>query len=113
MKKVLLPLVIVSAVLFTACNNKKETTDREMVLLTDSMYKSNLGSDTAAITQQEAPEIAQPEIAAPVARAKKTAPRKTNTTYNEPVQNNTQPPAPVVVNTPAPTAPATTGTTGT
>lgn len=107
MKKVLLPLVIVSAVLFTACNSKKETTDREMVLLTDSMYKSNLGSDTAAITIQEAPEAAEPEVTAPVVRTKKPAPRKT---YNEPVQNNTQPPAPVAVNNPAPTTPATAGT---
>ena len=115
MKKVLLPLVIVSAVIFTACNSKKETTDREMVLLTDSMYKSNLGSDTAAIVQQEAPEAVQPEVAAPLVKTKKPAPRRTNTTYNQPVQDNsatTTAPLPVPNPTATP-APATTGTTGT
>jgi hypothetical protein len=113
MKKVLLPLVIVSAVFFTACNSKKEKTDREMVLLTDSMYKSNLGSDTAAIIPQETPQVAEPEVAAPVVRTKKPTPRRSNTNYNQPVPNNTQPPAPVAVNNPAPTTPATTGTAGT
>ncbi len=112
MKKVLLPLVIVSAVLFTACSSKKESTDREMVLLTDSMYKSNLGSDTAAMVEQQAPEMAEPQVAAPVVKTRKPAPRKTNTTYNQPVQNNSTTKAPVPV--PEPTvAPASTGTTGT
>jgi hypothetical protein len=115
MKKVLLPLVIASAVFFTACNSKKETTDREMVLLTDSMYKSNLGSDTSATVEQQAPEMAEPQVAAPVVKTRKPAPRKTNTTYNQPVRDNsstTTAPLPVPQPTALP-APATTGTSGT
>ncbi len=114
MKKVLLPLVIVSAVIFSACNSKKETTDREMVLLTDSMYKSNLGSDTAAIVEQQTPVMAEPEVAAPVVKTKKPVARKTNNSYNQPVRDNnatTTAPLPVPNPTAAP-APATTGTTG-
>ena len=116
MKKILLPFVIVSVVLFTACNSKKETSQREMVLLTDSMYKSNLGSDTAAIVAQPQPEPAAPVVAAPIVRTKKPVPHKSNTTYNQPVNNNNTTTPPVVVNnpsTPPAPAPSTTGTTGT
>lgn len=110
MKKILLPLTIVSLVAFSACSNKKETSQREMVLLTDSMYKSNLGSDTAAVVPLETPEPAAPVVAAPLVKIKKPAPRKTNKTYNEPVNNNTPP---VVNNSTTPPAPSTTGTAGT
>ena len=111
MKKLLLSLAIVSVVVFSACSNKKETSQREMVLLTDSMYKSNLGSDTAAVVPQQEPEPAAPVVAAPLVRTKKPAPRKTNKTYNEPANNNTPP---AVVNNPTtPPAPSTTGTAGT
>ena len=111
MKKILLPFAIFSVVLFAACNSKKETSEREMVLLTDSMYKSNLKSDTAAVAAQ--PELAAPEVTPPIVKTKSPVRRKTNTTYNQPVKNNTKTP-PVVVNNPttAP-APAPTGTTGT
>ena len=116
MKKILLPFAIFSVVLFAACNSKKETSEREMVLLTDSMYKSNLKSDTAAVAAQ--PELAAPEVTPPIVKTKSPVRRKTNTTYNQPVKNNTKTP-PVVVNNPttapapAPTGTETTAGTGT
>lgn len=100
MKKLLLPLAIVSAVIFTACSDKKDQTDREMVLLTDSSHNNSLSSDTAAM-QQTAPVAQAPQVAVPPVRTTVPAPRPAQPKYNQPVYSNTPAPqAPVV--TPAP-----------
>lgn len=122
MKKLLLPLAIVSAaVLFTACGNKKEEAGRDLVLLNDSLHNNSLASDTAAM-QPTAP-VAQEEVAAaPPVRSTKPATRPSTPKYNEPVRDNsttqtpvaTPAPAPEPTPTPAPTTEtAGTGTTGT
>ncbi len=114
MKRILLPLVIVSAVVFSACKDKKETTDREMVLLTDSSNISNLASDTAA-GQAVLPTPQEPVVAAPPVRSTSPAPRRQT---QAPVRSN-QPTTQAPVNTPAPTTtqptttPAPTETAGT
>jgi hypothetical protein len=96
MKRILLPLVIVSAIAFTACKDKKET-DREMVLLTDSSNISNLSSDTAA-GQAVLPVPQEPVVAAPPVRSTSPTPRRTT---QAPVRS-TQPTTQAPINTPAP-----------
>ncbi|MBC7934873.1 MAG: glycine zipper 2TM domain-containing protein [Rhizobacter sp.] len=121
MKKLLLPLAIASAVIFTACGDKKEETNRDMVLLTDSSHNNSLSSDTATM-QQTAPVAQEPLVTAPPVRSTNQTPRKTTNKYNQPVpKDNSTTQAPVVtpdpqtpVVTPAPsTETAGTGTTGT
>jgi hypothetical protein len=102
MKKLLLPLAIVSTVIFTACSDKKDQSDREMVLLTDSSHNNSLSSDTAAM-QQNAPVAQAPEVGVPPVRTTTPATRPAKPKYDQPVYNNnptTQ--APVVTPTPAP-----------
>ncbi|HMJ46930.1 MAG TPA: YMGG-like glycine zipper-containing protein [Ferruginibacter sp.] len=100
MKKFILPLAI--AAIFSACNTeKKDDTQREMVILNDSLYRNNVSSDTGTSI------VAEPAIGEPIA-VKPAAPRKTITksprkTYNPPVVSN-------VPNNPAP-LPTNTGTT--
>lgn len=116
MKRILLPLVIASAVIFTACKDKKETTERDLVLLTDSSNISNMGSDTAA-GQAIQPVAQQPVVTAPPVRSTNPRPRATTQAPVRSPQPTTQAP----VQTPAPstttqptTAPApTTETAGT
>jgi hypothetical protein len=91
MKKLLLPLAI--AVVFSACNTKKEEDKRDMLFLSDtSALTNNTMSDTGAITQ------AAPEPAAPVAKTT-TRPKKAAPVYRP------EPQPPVATPTPQPTAP--------
>lgn len=125
MKKTLFSLAIASAMILSACSSKKEDTTREMVFLNDSMYRSSMNTDTAALVEQE-PEIEEEE---PVAPARPTAYKKPQRTPNKGTKNSNvytpkptrepavTPPTPAPVetttaNTPAPsTSPsASTGT---
>ena len=113
MKKVLLPFAIASAVIFSACSDKKEQTDREMVLLTDSSHNNSLSSDTAAL-QPTAP-VAEAPVVAPPVRTTAPSPRPSKPKYNQPVRDNNATTQAPVVPTPAPqtTTPAPTPTTET
>lgn len=109
MKKTLLSLSIVSAIIFSACSSKKEDTTREMVFLNDSLYRSSLNTDTAALVADE-PEIEAPPVAAARPTVNKKPQRTPKKRYNNTVYNNPQPsPAPAV--TPPTPAPVSTGTT--
>ena len=83
MKKILLSLTILSAVIFSACSSKKEDTGREMVFLNDSLYRSSVNTDTAALVQ-EAPEQSAPYVATRQAAPKRVAPQKSRTVRNNP-----------------------------
>ncbi len=112
MKKIFLSVSLLSAVIFSACSSKKEETTRDMVFLNDSLYRTSINTDTAALVQ-EVPEEAAPYVASRPATPKRVAPQKSRT-----VRNNTQPvyePSPTapVVTTPLPTPAPTAETTPT
>lgn len=117
MKHILLPLAITSVVLFTACSQKKDSTARDMILLTDSSHNSNLLTDTAsgqAIAQPQATEEAAPPVRTNVQEKNKTKPKpvyNNNATTQAPVATP-EPSQPTVTPTPAPAPSAETAGTG-
>ncbi len=113
MKKTLLSFTIVSAIILSACSSKKEDTTREMVFLNDSMYRSSLNTDTAAIVEDE------PEIEAePTPAVRPTNIKKPQRTPNRGTSNGTAytpkptpapsvtPPTPEPIPVPTTTSPA-------
>lgn len=103
MKKILLPLIVSAAVLFTACSSNKEESKRDMVLLNDQMYQNSMNSDTAValvepVVQEQAPAPQANAYREPVAR--KTPARRP--TQRPVYQDNRPAPAPVVVTEPTP-----------
>lgn len=110
MKKILLSFSLLSAVIFSACSTKKEETTRDMVFLSDSLYRSSMNTDTAALVQ-DVPEEAAPYVASRPATPKKAAAQKPRTVRNnpQPVYEPTVATPPAVI-TPLPT-PAPTGET--
>jgi hypothetical protein len=112
MKKLLLSLTLISVVVLSACNSKKEEQKRDMVLLNDSLFRSNMNTDTAVMVQNEPVEEAPFVAPRPQQNRRPAAQRTGNVRSNNTNYENNQTLPPPVVNTPAPT-PAATTTTGT
>lgn len=117
MKRILLPLFILSTTFIISCSSKK-TEPREMVLLSDPAHNSNVATDTArTMPEMNNPIEETPEAPAPVKKyiRRKPAPRST-AVYNEPSPAPAPAPAPTTetatVPAPAP-APGNTETAGT
>ncbi len=120
MKRILLPLMIISAGLFSACSSNKEEPKRDMVLLNDEMYKSSMNTDTAVLLKDE-PIEEIPVITSKPAQNRKPAAQPRRNYNNAASANNQTAPSPVVTPpvavaspNPAPaTAPAATPGSGT
>lgn len=119
MKRILLPLFILSTTFILSCSSKK-TEPREMVLLSDPAHNSSLATDTArSMPETNNPVEETKQASAPVKKyvRRKPAPRST-AVYNEPTPAPAPAPAPApstetaTVPAPAP-APGNTETAGT
>jgi hypothetical protein len=119
MKTTLLSISIIASVILTACSSKTEDPKRDMILLNDSLYRSNTATDNANSMKQE--EIQTEDAKQATAES---APQKTviihKTIYETRPSVVSAAPAPIETPAPAPvptsdagttaTAPATTGT---
>lgn len=97
MKKLLLSISVIAALVLSACSSKKEIPARDMVLLNDSLYRSNASTDLALKEEMEEAEM-EPVV------QRKSAPKRRPVLRETPYQEPEYIPAtaPPVVVTPAP-----------